>query len=870
MRVYLQNKRDFRARYRLVMLSISLMLILIISNNAFGQFPLISSVVPENSVIPKYSKFQVDVNLGMAYFSNPFDPYDIDIKLKLTGPSNQKYVINGFWNGSDWLIRFSPNEAGIWSYYAWVNDYSRTDSSSVETFTCTESDYHAFIRVSDNNPHYLEYSDDTPFYGIGQCRCWHIYEQVPNIFVDMKNAGMNTLVYWMPDWDNMLVTNITGYDSYDMSRAAEIDQIVEDCENNNITLILTIWNHDEIRGAGHPWNIRPYYDEYNPFRNLVSPVNLFFTEDTSWYYQEWLYRYIVARWGYSQAIQQWHTVCEMNGTGNSSFSQENSYDYRNLWMVRINNWFRDNDPFGHPVTSSLSYDAIWNHGFQNMDIIQVHDYNNQNDPVKNASVYAGRHHQFWQSYEKPAYYGEFGTGNSSIVLEYVHYGAWVGLVTGSAITPLDWNDGGSWGDFTPEIYEDLSHFANFVSDIDFIHWDLNIGDVSTSSSFYAWGMVGNEHAFAWILDKSPGEAVESTPITINGLGENIWHAYWYNTWNGEYIKVDYEISDGSLILYSPSFVKDIALKLHKAQLLSQPIALNLQDVPDDQGFVVNLDWIRSIDDTTGGSATNYIIQRKDSGIWNSVDSIDASGLQNYQTQAPTLINSTSEDEFWSIFRVGTKFSSGEVIFSAEDSVQSIDNLPPAVPTNVVLISSPNLGLEWSPNTEEDFSYYSVYRSPTSGFEISQEYLVCDVDTNFYEITVPVGYCGYSYWRITATDIHGNESNGSEEVEFYYTEIALRKTYIPEKFSFENNYPNPFNSTTIIPCSIPEREDVTINIYNFNGSFVRTIWQGNLVPGYYEFSWDGLDNSGCMVSSGIYLFSFNSVKYKGIMKMTFLK
>ena len=73
----------------------------------------------------------------------------------------------------------------------------------------------------------------------------------------------------------------------------------------------------------------------------------FFTDKESWRWQENLYRYIIARWGYSPAIL-WMTVSELDGT--SAGSQQDA------WHAKINAYFVRNDPYRHPTTASLSGD----------------------------------------------------------------------------------------------------------------------------------------------------------------------------------------------------------------------------------------------------------------------------------------------------------------------------------------------------------------------------------------------------------------------------------------------------------------------------------------------------------------------------------
>lgn len=543
---------------------ISLICFIVFSKLIIAQ-PIISDVIPVNSIIPAFEKFEIAINFSTVSYTNPFDPHDIDVKCKYYGPSNQFFVVNGFWDGNNWIVRFSPNEVGVWQYYVLVNDFTGTDSTSVYSFSCIESDHHGFIRISDDDPHYLEYDDDSSFYGIGQCKPWWIYQQTPTIFTDMENSGMNTIVYWLPHWDNMLITNNTGFDHYDMSHATNIDQLLEDCENHNITLVLTIWNHDELRGNGHPWG-NAAYDTDNPFRYLVSPVTEFFIQDTSWYYQTWLYRYIVARWSYSRAIQQWQTVTELNGTGNNYFNPNDLSDYRTQWMIQINEWFRSHDPFHHPITSSLSGDLNFDQGFAFVDIPQLHSYQNQYQPILNVPLFADYHQHLWNTFNKPNYIGEFGTSIDNLQLENVHYCFWVSLVTGAALTPMDWNDGNNWDNFTEDIYENINYFSNFISDVEFHKENYILGDISSDGDFYVWGLIGEQTAVVWLVDRTPGESVNSAPIVFHNLSNGLWELYWYNTWTGEYIQTNNISVSGITPVSSPSFSKDIALRMEKSSL----------------------------------------------------------------------------------------------------------------------------------------------------------------------------------------------------------------------------------------------------------------------------------------------------------------
>jgi photosystem II stability/assembly factor-like uncharacterized protein len=72
-----------------------------------------------------------------------------------------------------------------------------------------------------------------------------------------------------------------------------------------------------------------------------------------------------------------------------------------------------------------------------------------------------------------------------------------------------------------------------------------------------------------------------------------------------------------------------------------------------------------------------------------------------------------------------------------------------------------------------------------------------------------------------------------------------------------NYPNPFNPETWIPYQLAEDTETTINIYNAEGKLVRTLDLGNERTGSYKALWDGKDNKGQTVASGVYFYILRS-------------
>ncbi|MCI0495863.1 T9SS type A sorting domain-containing protein [candidate division KSB1 bacterium] len=78
--------------------------------------------------------------------------------------------------------------------------------------------------------------------------------------------------------------------------------------------------------------------------------------------------------------------------------------------------------------------------------------------------------------------------------------------------------------------------------------------------------------------------------------------------------------------------------------------------------------------------------------------------------------------------------------------------------------------------------------------------------------------------------------------------------VPKNFELEQNYPNPFNPATTITFSVPQPEKVTLKVYNLMGEEMKTLLDGVVSVGSHSVIWDGTDNFGQKVTSGLYLYT----------------
>ncbi len=87
--------------------------------------------------------------------------------------------------------------------------------------------------------------------------------------------------------------------------------------------------------------------------------------------------------------------------------------------------------------------------------------------------------------------------------------------------------------------------------------------------------------------------------------------------------------------------------------------------------------------------------------------------------------------------------------------------------------------------------------------------------------------------------------------------SIEEPAVAYSFELKDNYPNPFNPTTRIPFTVDKTRSVKLAVYDARGAQVRTIVNAKFGAGSYEASWDGLDDAGQLVSSGIYFLRLQS-------------
>ena len=154
-----------------------------------------------------------------------------------------------------------------------------------------------------------------------------------------------------------------------------------------------------------------------------------------------------------------------------------------------------------------------------------------------------------------------------------------------------------------------------------------------------------------------------------------------------------------------------------------------------------------------------------------------------------------------------------------------------------------------------------------------------------------------YARITS-DLIASQGNGSSLTEYVYTDVNVAPNLIywykieeistsgesaffgpisvqgvsalPTSYAMSQNYPNPFNPETAFTIDVPQDGQVTIRVYSLLGQEIRTLLNEPVDAGRYDLSWNGRDNKGFNLPSGMYFLKMNAGTFQQVRKITLIR
>lgn len=176
-------------------------------------------------------------------------------------------------------------------------------------------------------------------------------------------------------------------------------------------------------------------------------------------------------------------------------------------------------------------------------------------------------------------------------------------------------------------------------------------------------------------------------------------------------------------------------------------------------------------------------------------------------------------------------------------------------------------------TAPDLTFHIFRSTAEEGFyqKLNAEPIVPDQPKQYVYTDYQVSN-GITYWyKLGLAEFSDSLSLFGPVSATARTDVAQENDFSgPTSYQLFQNYPNPFNPRTTIKYQVPQTSRVSLVIYNLLGQRVRTLVKATQQSGTYQVDWDGRDEWGNSVASGIYFFRLAAGPYARIRKMTLLK
>jgi len=390
-----------------------------------------------------------------------------------------------------------------------------------------------------------------------------------------------------------------------------------------------------------------------------------------------------------------------------------------------------------------------------------------------------------------------------------------------------------------------------------------------------------DHVFNWYLVNNYGTVGQA--VAANGEWFTLDQPAWTIGWRAE---CTYTLGREG------PYVDSLLLEI----LRDLPVITAVADVPEDQGGQVRLRWARSAYDepesdypvsgysvyrligapllTAGKAAAGSVPDPQGAfdkawppGEWDYLVTVPADGEDSYSVVVPTLSDSTAGDANRATFFVRARTLEPGVLFDAPpDSGCSVDNLAPAAPR--ALMVSYTVGgnlLAWGAPEATDVARYRVYRGASSGFVPAPESLIVETTSTAW-IDRPTSPWNWFY-KVSAVDLAGNEGLAAAPAAVTGAPDPDAGD-APARFALRAATPNPFNPRTTISFDVPASGgDVRLELYDARGRLVRRLVAGHREAGRQEAVWNGRDDAGRRLPSGVYFARLRAVGCDAVVKVT---
>lgn len=435
--------------------------------------------------------------------------------------------------------------------------------------------------------------------------------------------------------------------------------------------------------------------------------------------------------------------------------------------------------------------------------------------------------------------------------------------------------------------------------------------IGTSVPFATRARASDYQSHEYRLVGLPGASNRSVSEFLTGKQDQDWQVYRDNGQaNNFFVKFDgsanFLFSTGRgfwIIQKGPLTINTItpAAPLDAAEVTNIPlqpdwnIITNPFPAPVSWSAVqaVNGNFTESLWDflgATGFQKSNTLVPNK--GYYFCNTNVNRILLQiPYSLVFTSAVSTANEATLW---RVEVALSAGEfsdhsasfgISHRAKADLDSLDERKPRA-----LAVTPSVEFK-RPSWDANYSIFATDIRPEFEESESWEFDVRVISRQTAQLTFSGMKKIPNYFEVYLLDAdHAQSVNLREDSLYHFTPAAelmkfkvvvgrkenvqeqLSALALPKDFALGPNYPNPFsqtprfagNPTTTIPIEVPVASEIKLKLYNLLGAEVTTIYEGRIEAGRYSFNWDGRNELGNQVATGVYLYRLTTSKGASLM------